>query len=151
MVQLSVTIEGDKALIRKYNKLKGQLTDFSKEMRYLSKWFEKFFSQDVFATEGDVLGEQWPRLGSKYEYWKRIRYAGRGILERSGKLRRGYTSKSGKDYAAIRNTVAYAIYHQEGTSKMPQRLLVKIDKERREFIIGVFRDAVIQRLQKTFR
>lgn len=151
MVSVSVKVTGDKRTIDKLRKLKVDLTDFSSEMNTLGKYFIQFFGRDVFVTEGDVFGEQWPRLSANYEFWKRIKYAGRGILERTGTLRQGYEMQSGKDYVRIFNDVPYAKYHQFGTSRLPKRTLMKIDEQRKKYIVDLFRQSVAGKIKSTFR
>lgn len=151
MVSLQIQITGDKELLKKYGKAKNKLKDFSDEMDEIGKYFLKFFNRDVFETEGDIFGEQWARLNSKYELWKRIKYGGRKVLERSGDLRKGFKMKSGRDFARIFNPVDYAIYHQEGTSRLPKRPLVKIDNDRKKVIEDIIRRGVAKKLASSFR
>lgn len=151
MVNFSIKIEGDKALIRKLGKLKVDLRDFTGEMKRIGEYFVRFFTVEVFATEGDVFGEQWPQLSPRYELWKRVKYAGRGILVRSGKLQKGYRINYGSDFARIYNPVEYAIYHHQGGARLPRRPLVKIDEERKRYIIDVIKQAVARRITAVFR
>lgn len=151
MVKFSVRLEGDKELVRKLGQLKGGLGDLSGDMKRLGDFFVRFFSRDVFATEGDIVGEQWPRLSPKYEFWKRIKYAGRGILVRSGKLQKAYRMNYGSDFVRIYNPIEYAIYHQEGSGRLPKRTLVKIDQERKQYIIDVIKQAVARKIRSAFK
>lgn len=48
----------------------------------------------------------------------------RPILERTGKLRKGFKVKVVKEKLSATNTVSYAKYHQFGTSKMPARKIL---------------------------
>jgi len=151
MVKVSIDVTGDKELVNKLKKFKIDLSDFPSEMDALGRYFIRFFGRDVFVTEGDIFGERWSRLSSKYEFWKRKKYAGRGILERTGILKSGYQMKSGKDYVSIFNDVPYAKYHHFGTSRLPKRTLIKIDDDRRKYIVDLFKQSVIGKIKTTFK
>lgn len=151
MVSVSVKVTGDKKVIDRLRKFKVDLEDFSDEMNKLGTYFIRFFSQDVFITEGDVFSDRWTRLSANYEFWKRIKYAGRGILERTGTLRQGYEMQSSRDYVRIFNDVPYAKYHQFGTYKLPKRTLMKIDEQRKQYIFELFRQSVAGKIKSTFR
>lgn len=78
--------------------------------------------EDVFESEGAILGERWTPLNRRYAAWKAKRFPGRKILERTGKLKRSLTGKGGagavveldKDELSIGTDVWYAHRHQEG-------------------------------------
>jgi phage gpG-like protein len=151
MVSVNVQITGDKELINKFHRFKGNLKDFSSEMDHLGKYFVLFFGRDVFATEGDVFGERWRRLSKNYEFWKRINFAGRGILEKTGELKKGYKTQLGRDFVKIYNDVDYAKYHHFGTNRLPKRTLVKIDEQRKQYIVNLLRQSVAKKIGSTFK
>jgi len=61
-------------------------------------------------------------------------YGAGPILQRSGKLRKSFRSNAGKDYLRITNNVRYFKYHQTGTKKMPQRIMIYLqDRDKAQF------------------
>lgn len=93
-------------------------------------------TEEAFDKEGIP---KWEKLSSTYKKWKDINYPGKKILVKTGKLSNwihGASSPYGNynanglsfyfpklENGALRET-SY-MYHQDGTSKMPQRQIVK--------------------------
>lgn len=96
------------------------------------KWQVAFF-----AAENDLFIQQpWKELNRRYAAWKAERFPGKGLLQRSGALRNSLTSMSTDHiYKAmpqameIGTGIPYAIYHQQGTSKMPPRPPLDLTKQ----------------------
>lgn len=83
-----------------------------------------------FATEGGE--ERWERLSTQYAAWKAQNFPGRGILERTGLLKEGLTTRGGRynvrrmDATTLElgTSAPHAQYHQHGTGRMPRRRLI---------------------------
>ena len=92
---------------------------------------DDFYAQEKaqFKTEGDEGGEKWQELSASYGAWKEAHYPGKPILQRTGDLYASLTS--GTDPNAVKreerktltlgSRIPYAIFHQQGTAKMPAR------------------------------
>jgi len=61
--------------------------------------------------------------------------AARPILERTGKLRKGFKAKSDSDSIIATNEVSYGKYHQSGTNKMPQRKIIGFSSRFLDYLI----------------
>lgn len=79
--------------------------------------------------KGPAIGN-WAALSTRYAKWKAVHYPAKPLLERSGQMREGLTSKSSpyaaRDYSATMMNfgtvgVPWASYHQTGTPFMPAR------------------------------
>lgn len=90
-----------------------------------------------FTSEGEEgLGVKWAPLSAVYAAWKATHFAGKPILQRTGRLMASLTSQKapGAVYIArpksltIGSEVPYAIYHQTGTGRMPQRKEVVLNE-----------------------
>ncbi len=89
--------------------------------------------KQIFANENVVTNyTQWVSLSPKYSKWKSRNYPGKKILERTGVMKAAASIKNAaghyfmKDYLFTISgidpfVVPYAMYHQNGTSKMPRR------------------------------
>lgn len=81
----------------------------------------------MFETDGEFGGERWAALSPEYEAWKSVHFPGKGILQRTGEMKRAVSNPS---RAVTPTSLTLTIedpklpYHQEGTANMPQRLLV---------------------------
>lgn len=147
-MNIQVQVIGDKEMIESLGKLQEQFEDWSKEFNQVSDKLLKFYQGPVFETEGGIIGENWQKLSQPYEFYKRKKFAGRGILQASGKMRRNFSAESGKDFAKIENKTKYAVYHQEGTRKMPARKMLKIDEERKNLVLKIFESGLVHRMKQ---
>lgn len=125
---ISVTVDKNKL-----SKLIKNLDDFANSLNFERPL--KDIAQMVreeqranFAEQGRLYGG-WAPLA---ESTKRDRVfngypASRPILVRTGKLKDGFkVKKVTSKEAVIANDVEYAHYHQDGTTKMPQRKIVDV-------------------------
>ena len=65
---------------------------------------------------------KWQPLSAKYAKFKaESNGAGKPILEFNGKLKQSINTRYSEDNAAAYTGVKYGVYHQTGTSKMPER------------------------------
>lgn len=90
--------------------------------------------QDV-TLEGGGSGARWAPLSPAYATWKAARFPGAGILVRSGALKASLAGpdsplsvfRPGPTSLEIGTSVPYAMYHQLGTSRMPQRPPLRVN------------------------
>lgn len=164
MIKMNISLTGIKEFEESLNRMSTVTRDFTPELRDIGEWYIDFVTNDVFETDGQVIGEKWPELSDAYKrrkagvYKDKARagfkgkvYAGRGILEASGFMRTHWKLFTASQYALITNQADYAIYHQNGTSKMPQRMFVKFDREREEHITKMFSDGILKRIIEAVR
>jgi len=139
MISATVKLTGLDKAIAQLQDMGLQLNDFSPELQNVGDYLMDFFTNDVFSSEGAVYGSPWAPLAESTLRQKR---GGGGILVASGKMRTSYQLMTSTNYLIITNTATnrngdfYAGYHQEGTSRMPQRLLMKFDQERMDQIVN---------------
>ena len=101
----------------------------AKDFRPAFKAFDPIMKRSIqinFAQEGRP--QRWQALAEKTEDDREAKGYPRAhpILERTGKLKRGFYSRIGPRSYAIHNRVPYFPYHQHGTNKMPARPMVVI-------------------------
>jgi len=80
-----------------------------------------------FDTEGEFGGERWTSLSPGYEAWKSTHFPGKGILQRTGEMKRAASNPSrAVTPTSLTLTIESDVlpYHEEGTTNMPQRPLV---------------------------
>lgn len=106
-----------------------------------------------FASEGaEGLGAKWASLSAAYAAWKAVHYPGKPILQRSGALLASLTSSTapGAVYQpkpkslTIGSSVPYAIYHQKGTGRMPQRKEIALDERTKRELMKIAQMYLIQ-------
>lgn len=150
-LQLTWEIEGATELSRRLNFIGAGLSDWTPAFKRTANYLRSFAMSEVFETEGAVYGNKWAPLNPAYEAFKAQKYPGKGILERTGKMRRGFVRDYGPDFAMVGNTVPYFRYHQsrkDRTSNLPRRVMLKLDSERKEMIVKIFQEEYFKKLRQ---
>lgn len=146
-MQVRVHITADKT-IRELKQLRSLMDNWKDELGDVTDYLEKFYREDVFETEGGVYNKRWQRLNPAYEQQKRVKYAGRGILERTGKMRKSWDREVGKTHLKLWNTTKYAIRHQEGIG-VPKRAIVdELPARQIRHIENLFKQSIIRKIQQ---
>lgn len=70
-----------------------------------------------------------PSTVKQREKYKGKGYGAHPILERTGHLKKSFSTEYSYSYAKVGTGVKYGIYHQTGTRKMPARPMLVLPKE----------------------
>lgn len=151
MLALTFKVEGLEKVRRQLDATGEVLKDFEPEMAFIGEFVVDFFSNAVFETEGNIIGESWAPLSEQYHEWKLKNYPGRGILERTSKLRKSFHALPASDYCIIYNDAGYGGALQSGTDKMPPRVFMKIDDERGTIIRDMIIESLNDRVQEAMK
>ena len=113
--------------------LSTSLNDFKGVFGKIGGYLGSFFKNEVFSTEGAVIGERWA-VGPYYHR-----------LQRTGKMKNSFIHKEAKDYVLITNTAPYFKYHQSKLPrrKLPRRIMMKLAESQRQRIIKMFQQELI--------
>ena len=138
-LQFGFPIEGEKEISGVLEFIGEELKDFREPLRESRKILVKAF-QTNFKSEGKTLGEPWQKLSPQYAKWKARKFSGKGILRRTGKMAKSFKHKTTKIDTTIFNAAKYFPFHQSNQprSKMPRRIMMKIDQTRRIKIFSAF-------------
>lgn len=141
MIVLSGTLEGDKELSRRFNKIPQDIGNNKAIFFRIGR--EVRISADVnFASRGSTFGEKWqPRKDNKP--WP--------ILERTGLMRRSFNQRLGPNYVEISNSAQQFKYHQsnKARNKLPRRVMLKLDEIRRRYIVKQFQVHIKDSMKKS--
>lgn len=137
---LNWTIEGQTQLSRNLLIVADRIKDWTPAFQRTAQDLKDVFSNDVFNTEGRAIQESWDPLSAAYAYKKAQEYPGKGILERTGKMRNSFQSLFKPDYAMVWNSIYYFKYHQSNKprSKLPRRVMMKLGNQQREMVVRIF-------------
>jgi phage gpG-like protein len=138
MLRLDADIEGDKELSR-------LLTDIDTGLRSFRPALEKIVPEVLksidlnFAARGSLFGG-WKPPAKNY---------GHALLEDSGTMRGAFEFDVFDDHAIIYNPTEYFKYHQSNQprTKIPRRVMMKLDDERKRFIVKAHQEQIIDLLQ----
>jgi phage gpG-like protein len=139
MIRLTFSVLGDKQVDFAIQRFTEGVSDLTPAWEDIRDYFWQV-EGELFDSEGSS-GESglWQPLSPQYAAWKAIHY-GTPILERTGALRESLTGGDGSQVQispmrlGIGSTVFYGIFHQMGTSKMPQRKAIDLTYENQQEI-----------------
>ena len=139
-MQLSWTIEGEQQLSRNLLIMASKVKDWGPAFAETGTSLVETFSNEVFTTEGAVIEEHWSPLKKAYALEKAKKYEGKGILERTGAMRRSFVATPTPVSVEIKNTSEYFKYHQSNQprTKIPRRPMMKLANAQKEMVVRIF-------------
>lgn len=146
MVTMHVRLEGIPQSKEMIELVRQAASDMRSGFRSVGEYLLHVYSVEVFESEGAIYGKRWAPLNPKYSLWKSTRYPGRGILERTGRMRRSFRAVSTRDYLTINNSVEYLRKHQNGDG-VPKRVIVDLQKRQRDRVEELLSDDLMRRLR----
>lgn len=148
MLNVRVEIKGDKKVVAQLNKMLSLFEDWKPELTASGEYLIKFYKDSVYETEGGIFGARWQALSSAYAIRKATKWPGRGILEASGDLRRGFRKEVFSNLLSIINDDPKADLHQEGRGRLPVRQIIKMDEPRKQEIVNIFKKGALIKIQQ---
>lgn len=142
MDELTINVLGVNELNARLGRLGRATSDLSLPMKDIGSYLTGFFSGQVFASRGRIIGEPWAPLNPRYAAYKARRYPGRPPLIRTGLMNRSFKADSGRSSVRITNTAPYFRYVQQGTGRMPARITMKLDAARQQQIVELVADYI---------
>lgn len=137
---LEFEIEGEKQLSRRFRGISLAGKDWKRTFQKVGNDLTGLFSGSVFETRGAEIGERWKaRKGGGS--WP--------LLERSGKMRRGFMFEAKSDSLQVYNITDYFKFHQSNKprKKLPRRVMMKIDDKRRNMVVQTFHKDIQEKLR----
>jgi phage virion morphogenesis protein len=96
-------------------------------------------TEQQFATETDPDGVRWAALAPSTLAQKQRKGYPASILTATGKMRRSVVAIADARSVLIGVDVPYAIFHQQGTRKMPQRRILGMNDKREQKLRNLIR------------
>jgi phage gpG-like protein len=143
---ITITIEGANRISIDLGKLAAQLSDLSPAMKESGDYLTGFYSGEVFASRGGVIGKPWPSLTPSYAVWKAEQFPGRPPLIRTGEMNRSFKYEFGAVHARIFNTAKYFDAHQQGTRRVPARVMMALDLQRARRVQTIINNYVAKKV-----
>ena len=134
----SVKIQGLKETQSTFVNIGKYIKKTRNTLKRAIKYMKETTEGQVFNTRGGSIGKKWASLSPAYRAWKASKYPGKGILQRTGKMRGNFKTKVSNTQAELSNPTKYFKYHQLGTRKMPQRVVLYVDDRREKKVIDMF-------------
>lgn len=136
MLKLTVTVMGEKVLMRSLSRFGEGIKDFRPVWKRVYTDFQDIETQQ-FSTRGSRGGAPWVALSPSYVKWKTKHYPGKPILELTGRLKGMMTDGTHAHITfeprmlKITFIEPLPLWHQIGTGRMPPRppiVLIESDK-----------------------
>lgn len=123
-------------VLRKVDEFTGAVQSFDIANRQAAIQLYSFTIRN-YEAQGGLIGGWAPLKPATVKAKLKKGYSPK-ILLRTGTMRQNFAQFSTKDEAGVGNRISYSIYHQEGTSRMPQRRLLPNDEEMRKIGLAVY-------------
>lgn len=140
---LTFRIEGAEEWVRYYHSLRGRAKNLQPVFERFGQYMLQGSLMRNFAAEGRP--ERWAPLSPEYARRKAIRYPGAPILVATGAMRAGFTYTATPQTLKIDNAMFYWWFHQVGTTRMPQRVIVLLQAADRALLTRWIRDYLLSR------
>ena len=135
MITIEINRSQTDAMVKRYN---SRIRNLEPPLRGWGNWIVNQTNHQ-FDTESDPDGVPWAALApSTLKEKRRLGYPDH-ILTRTGKMRKSAIAIADAKNALIAIDVPYALFHQEGTDKMPQRRILGLNDKRREKLLKLIR------------
>lgn len=131
----TISIEGEKEFSRRLLIVADGIRTFEKPLDQIGTELLKSFELN-FESRGELFGGWEPRKEDKP--WP--------LLEKSGEMRHGFDKIVQDNAVTVFNPVDWFKYHQSNKPRavLPRRVMMKIDTERKAFIIRAFQKYIQQ-------
>lgn len=149
-LQLTLDVEGQEQVKQLLTAIGGDVKDLKGAMSEVGDHAVKFFGGQVFASRGQVINQQWPRLSDSYAAWKAKHYPGTPMLVRRGVMKDSFTSKPSSMSVTITNTAPYFKYHQSSASrsKIPRRAMLGIYAGMQDDVTNIIATALSKKIRE---
>lgn len=141
MIDIKFTLEGKVEMARRMRGIGKDVKDFRPEFKKSTDFMKGFFGNQVFTTRGRAIGEPWKPRRKAYPW---------PILQRTGRMRRGFRAKAEKLEGSVWNVASYFKYHQSRMPrrKLPRRIMLKLSNQIKDRIVQFFHAGVVKRVNK---
>lgn len=140
MLSITWSIEGEVQLARRLRIIANEIKDWTPAFQEAADRLKGIFSDDVFRTEGAIIGESWQPLKPKYLAQKVKAGFPASTLIKTGRMRESFVTEVASDHATIGNISPYFKYHQskEPRTKLPRRIMMKLGNPQKEIVVKIF-------------
>ena len=137
-MDFSLNLNGDKRLIKKLDNISDSIKDFKKPLKETGNLIVEEVDKQ-FETEGSRLNKKWKALKSATEAQKRrAGYGSKGILERTGALRKSFKAAVDRFKVTVSSKSSYYKYHQRGDRPQPKRTMLTLSERLKQDIVEIF-------------
>ncbi len=152
MPSINLTLYGARETIQKLAQLEKWVTSFKSELKETGEFVQDYYVKAPFETEGTVYGSRWPKLSERYAKWKRKKFIGKPILERTGVMRKAFRYEASDHELVVDNPTEYFKYHQSSAprTKIPRRQTIALNDQIIAKIYQIFNESIKRKIKNIF-
>lgn len=146
-----INISGDKETITKLQKLGQSLVMLQGAMNDIGKELTDYYGNQVFASRGGIIGENWDDLSPVYKLSKAKKFPGRSPLVKTGAMQKSFIYEATHDSVTIANSADYFAYHQSDeprTSNLPRRQMMKVTPDIKKLISQIIDQDINEKIKR---
>jgi phage gpG-like protein len=151
MLQISVRISGTQEVISKLRRVDAGLMNFTDAMKQIGDEGKNYFSGQVFASQGGVLGVRWPTLAASTILYKRKHYPQYATtpLLRTTTMQHSFYAVTTATSVTIGNSADYFKYHQssEARHKIPYRPMLGITNDISDMVHSIIQSDISRKIE----
>ena len=136
-LQVRVTVSGDSSFLQRVGRVIST-GDFSKPLKEIGDELVSYYSGQVFASQGGVLGDPWARLAPATMLYKSKHYTAYAAIPliATGTMKNSFQPTVTSRQLTIGNTAPYFMYHQSSAprTKLPRRQMLGVNDDVKQII-----------------
>ncbi len=136
-LQVRVTVSGDSSFLQRAGRVIST-GDFSKPLKEIGNELVSYYSGQVFASQGGVLGEPWATLAHSTMAYKSKHYRAYAAIPliATGTMKNSFEAKVTSRQLTIGNTAPYFVYHQSSAprTRLPRRQMLGVNDDVKQII-----------------
>jgi len=139
--QVTIVLEGEKVLSRRLLNAQYAFKSLHAPFETINTELQKTFQMN-FSTQGSLFGG-WAERKPQYKNGERVDTW--PLLNKTGNMKDSFDGVATDSQLVIFNTAPYFKYHQskaERSSNLPRRVMIGLDKQRKEFVIKTFQQYI---------
>lgn len=146
-MQITLTIKGLDTTTNKLTKLGLKLMMFDAAMGTIGEKLAKYYANEALLSQGSVFGAKWQRLMAATTKYKSKHYAGAPPEVRTGALQGNFDYEASSKEVHIFNKSKYFEFQNSGTSRLPARQMIGVNKPVNDMIVDVIQADIDQKLR----
>lgn len=143
-MDVQITVDGHKQISRKLMLAADDVGSLREPMKDIGGELRKTFDMN-FEQRGGLYGG-WQARKPQYKGGRRVDTW--PLLEKSGTMRGNFKQRTGKDWVSVFNPTKYFRYHQRGTARIPQRVMMALREQDGRMVVGKLQRYCIDVLRK---
>lgn len=147
-IRFTISVDGEVQIDRMLSRFGNAMDDFRPFFKDAEERLEWATSMQ-FENEGRRSGG-WRPLSPRYAAWKLARHGSRPLMQLSSELKDSFrTVRMTALEFAWGTQVGYAMFHQRGTSKMPQRKLIDLTEDDRRSLMKALQFNLVKAIKSS--